>query len=141
MTDKAELERIADHFRKLDRFARHVGIEIVEIKPGWAKTRLKIADHHLNGVGIVQGGAVFTLADLAFAAASNSYGTVAVALNVSISYLKATSGGELIAIAEENTKSRRVGSYTVRVTNDAGDLVAMFQGVVFRKDEPIPFED
>ena len=69
-------------FVENDLFAQHVGIELIEVAPGTAKARLKVCRHHLNGVGLTQGGVVFTLADLAFAAASNAYGFVAVAINV-----------------------------------------------------------
>jgi acyl-CoA thioesterase len=86
----------------------------------------------------VQGGAIFTLADFAFAAASNSYGTVAVAINVSISFLKATSSGVLVAEAKETSRNPRLGTYTVDVRDESGDLVATFQGMVYRKKDPLP---
>lgn len=117
-----------------DLFARHVGIEIIEVAPGSASARLEIQKHHLNGVGLTQGGVVFTLADLVFAAASNSYGPVAVAINASISFLKATStGAVLTAEAKEVSRNRKLASYTIHVTDETGDLVAVFQGMVYIK--------
>jgi acyl-CoA thioesterase len=92
----------------------------------------------LNAVGIVQGGAIFTLADYAFAAASNSHGTVAVAVNANISFMKALSAGTLIAEAREVSKSYKLGTYTVEVKDEQGELVALFQGMVYRKQDPIP---
>ena len=84
---------------------------------------------------IAQGGAIFTLADTAFAAASNSHGTLAVAINVNISFLKAVVPGMLHAEAFENIVNKKIGSYTVNITDEEGDLVAVFQGMVYRKKQ------
>lgn len=116
-----------------DAFARLVGIEIVELSPGHAKVKMVIREEHLNGLGVVHGGAIFTLADLGFAAACNSHGFDAVAVNVSVSYLKAAKGGALYAEAKEVSPHGKLGACTVRVTDDAGDLVALFQGLSYRK--------
>jgi acyl-CoA thioesterase len=127
------------NFFKNDRFAAANGMELIEVRPGYAKTRMKAEERHLNGVNTVQGGAIFTLADLAFAAASNAHGTVAVALNVNISFLRAGfSGDVLTAEAKENSISSKVGSYTVEVRNGKNDLVALFQGTAYRKKDPLP---
>jgi acyl-CoA thioesterase len=125
-------------FFRNDRFAAHSGIELLEVQPGRAVARLAIGDHHLNAVDSVMGGAIFTLADFAFAAASNSYGTVAVAVNVSITYLKARNRGVLTAECTEVSRGRRIASYTARVTDEGGALVALFQGTAYCKDDPIP---
>lgn len=125
-------------FFKRDRFAAHSGITLLDVGEGYAKAEMPIKPEHLNGVGTVHGGALFTLADLAFAVASNSHGTVAVAINVSISYLKAVSRGTLIAEAREESRNRRLGLYTVRITDEEGDLVALFEGMAYRKDAPLP---
>jgi acyl-CoA thioesterase len=121
-----------------DQFATHCGIELLSVAPGTARARMALQPHHLNSIGIVQGGAIFTLADFAFAAASNSYGTVAVAINVSISFIKAVATGTLIAEASENSKSSRLGTYTVQIKDEAGQLIAVFQGMVYRKNESLP---
>jgi len=92
----------------------------------------------LNGYGTVQGGAIFTLADFAFAAASNSHGTVAVAINVNITFMKAVVTGTLWADAREVSKNFKLGSYTVEVKDAEGDLVALFQGLAYRKKDPLP---
>jgi len=134
------MEKIAEFFEQRDRFAAHCGIELLEVGEGRAVARMPIGEQHLNGADTVHGGAIFTLADLAFAAASNSYGTLAMAINVSISYVKAAVGGTLTAEAEEASCSRRLGSYTIRITDDDGDLVAIFQGMAYRKGNPLPLE-
>jgi acyl-CoA thioesterase len=80
-------------FLRDDKFALHTGIELLEVKSGTAKVRMEVKPFHINGVGLVHGGALFTLADFAFAAAANSHKEVAVAINASISYLKGIKTG------------------------------------------------
>jgi acyl-CoA thioesterase len=129
-------ERLKAFFRK-DRFAALVGIELVEAGEGRAKARLPLRGEHMNGLGIVQGGAIFTLADLAFAAAVNSRGRVAVAIHCSIAYLKAAQGAFLLAEAEEVSCGPKIASYTIRVTDEAGEIVSHFEGMAYRKREPL----
>ena len=130
------MEKIKKYFEN-DRFAEFIGIEILEIKKGWSKVKMNITDHHLNGVGIVHGGAIFTLADLAFAAAANSHGNISVGINASISYMKAGTGKSLVAEAQEVSRNPRLSSYTVRVTDEEDDLVAIFQGMAYVKKDKI----
>lgn len=121
-----------------DRFARHNGIELLDAGPGWAKARMPIGDQHLNAADVVHGGALFTLADLVFAVASNSHGKLALGINVSISYLKAARVGTLTAEAKEVSCNSKLATYTMEVRDAEGDLVALAQGTVFRKDTPLP---
>jgi acyl-CoA thioesterase len=121
-----------------DRFAERANIELLSVSPGCARARMTLHPYHLNAYGTVQGGAIFTLADFTFAAASNSYGNVAVAINVSITFMKAARTGMLWAEAKEISKNFKLGSYTVEVKDDEQDLVALFQGMVYRKSEKIP---
>jgi len=127
-----------EHCLKHDRFAERSNIELLAVSPGAARARMTLQPHHCNGLGTVMGGAVFTLADFAFAAASNSHGTVAVAINASITFMKAVTTGTLWAEARELTRNFKLGSYTVEVRDDQGDLVAVFQGLVYRKQDKIP---
>jgi len=122
-------------FFKRDLFAAKNGIEMVEIGPGSAKARMKVTSEHLNAVGTAHGGALFSLADFAFAMAANSGGQVTVAINVSISYFKAVSSGVLTASAREVSGGGRIASYTVEINDETGDLVALFQGMAYRKRE------
>jgi acyl-CoA thioesterase len=130
-------DNFLQQFSERDIFARHVGIELIEVSDGRAVARMKISDQHMNGMNVVHGGAVFALADLAFAAAANSYGTVAMAINVSISYLKARTGGVLTAEAREISKTRKITAYSVEVRDETGDLTATFQGMAYRTEKAI----
>ncbi|MBW2603023.1 MAG: hotdog fold thioesterase [Deltaproteobacteria bacterium] len=126
------------NFLKNDRFADHVGIELLEVSEGRATAKMKIKEHLLNGVSIAHGGAIFSLADLAFAAASNSHRTVALSINVSISYLKASVAGEtLTAEAKEVSLNPKLATYEVRVTDETNDIIAIFLGTVYRKKDKI----
>jgi acyl-CoA thioesterase len=130
------MQHIKDFFKK-DQFAAHTGIELVSVEPGRATARMALNKDHLNGLGSVQGGAIFTLADFAFAAASNSHGTVAVAINVSISFVRAAREGVLTAEARELSLNPKIGTYTVDIKDQTGQLIAIFQGMVYRKKDSI----
>jgi acyl-CoA thioesterase len=125
------LSLVTDH----DQFAKHSGIELMEAAPGYARVKLEIKDYHFNGVKMVHGGAIFTLADYAFAVASNSHGRVAVGINAAISYVKAAKTGTLFAEAKEVSLNAKLGNYTINVTDDHDDLIAVFQGTVYRKKD------
>lgn len=132
------MKAIKQFIARNDRFAKLAGIELLEVGEGTASARMKITRQHLNGVNIVHGGAIFTLADLVFAAASNSHGTVAVAINVSISYIKAVGQGAVLsAAAREVSRNPKLALYQVDITDGDGDRVATFQGMVYRKKEKL----
>lgn len=120
-----------------DQFAARCNVRLLTVEPGRAVAVMPIEPWHLNAYGTVQGGAIFTLADYAFAAASNSHGSVAVGISVSINYIKAVRSGELRAEAKEAARNTKLGTYLVEVKNADGDLVATFQGLVYRKQEAI----
>lgn len=120
-----------------DQFASHSGVELVAVEPGRAVTRMAVLPWHLNSVGLVHGGAIFTLADFAFAAASNSHGNIALGINVNITFIAAAKAGTLTAEAREVARNPKLASYTVNVTDAAGQLIAVFQGLVYRKKEPL----
>ncbi len=95
---------------------------------------MPIEDKHLNAANVVQGGAIFTLADLAFAVASNSHGQMAFAVNAHITYINAISTGVLWATASEVDEPRRLGVYEVLITDEADRVIAKFNGMVYRKN-------
>ena len=131
------MQELMQFFSAEDKFARHAGIELVDAGPGWAKVSMKIEPFHFNAAKTVHGGAIFTLADFAFAVASNSHGTLAMGINTSVNFVKAVARGVLYAEAVEQSKGPKLASYSVTVTDDIGDVVAIFQGMVYRKKESI----
>lgn len=120
-----------------DLFAAHLGIEVFDCSPGKARARMKIGSHHLNSAGIVHGGAIFALADVAFSVASNSHGLLAVAINVSISFFKAMRTGTIYASAEEISLNPKLATYLITVKDEKNEPIALFQGTVYRKKERI----
>jgi len=130
-------EKELKQFFANDRYAALTGVEILEAKKGYCKASLKISDKHLNAANVVQGGAIFTLADLAFAVASNSHGQLALAVNVNITFLKGVSSGTLYATAAEFDDPKKLGAYDVTVTTENDEMVARFNGLVYRKNHSI----
>lgn len=124
-------------FYENDNFSNHVGVELLEVSEGKAKAKMDIKKHHLNSFGIVHGGAIFALADLVFALASNSHGNISMAINVSISYIKAATGGTLFAEGKEISINPKLASYAINITDDNSELIAVFQGMVYRKKDKI----
>lgn len=124
-------------FFERDRFARENGIRVVEARVGYARTEMTVEPRHMNSVGILQGGALFTLADLAFAVASNSHGVVAVACQAEITWFKPVREGKLTATAEEIARTHKLSTCLIRVTDEAQELVALFKGIAYVKGTPL----
>ncbi len=120
-------------FIQNDRFAKLVGTKLVEVKPGYARVQMEVTENHLNGVNMVQGGAIFALADYAFAAACNSSGMLTVGINVNISYIKSPRGKVLTAIANEVSSGKKICSVHIDVQDENNDLIAVVQATGYRK--------
>ena len=101
---------------------------ILDYGDGHARASMEIKAHHLNSAGSLPGGAIFSLADAAFSAASNSHGTLALAINVSIAFFKAVTKGTLIAEAHEVVLNPKLATYLIDVSDEAGDLVRTATG-------------
>jgi acyl-CoA thioesterase len=129
------MEDIKNFFKK-DNFITNVGIELLEVSPGYAKAKLDVEERHLNALKTVQGGALFTLADVTFAAALNAHGNAAVVINANMSFVKAVKKGTLIAEAKETSIGPKIATYNVNITDENGDIVAIFQGMGYRKKTP-----
>ena len=114
-------------------YARHLGVELLEHAPGYAKGKLELKPHLLNSLGIAHGGAIFSLADCIFAIASNSHEGCALGINVNISYFKALRKGTLYAEAKEVSLTTKLATYIVHITNENNEQVALFSGTVYRK--------
>jgi acyl-CoA thioesterase len=138
LISETKMDKIRDFFRQSDAFAAACGIELLDVGPGTARARLLLKKEHLNSIGVAHGGIIFTLADFVFAAASNSHGTVAVAINANIQYLKAAKEGTLYAQGTEVSCGRKIAAYNIEVTDEANDKIAVFQGMVYRKDAQLP---
>lgn len=122
-----------------DRFAAETGIQLTEIKPGYAKARLSVTSRHLNAGNTTQGGVLFTLADFALAAAANAHGQLALSLTSSIHFFRTSGPGDvLIAEAKEKFIHKRTAHYQVDIINQDGKIIACAEATMYRKDQEIP---
>ncbi|MEQ8297056.1 MAG: hydroxyphenylacetyl-CoA thioesterase PaaI [Nitratireductor sp.] len=112
-----------------DDASKWLGASLDAVGPGTARLSMTIEEHHTNGHDICHGGYIFTLADSAFAFACNSYNTLVVAQHNAITFIApGRLGDRLVADAREVARFGRSGIYDVRVTNQAGALIAEFRG-------------
>ena len=129
------IEKAREYF-SLDRFATDNGMVLDEVDGEHAVCSMTLSDRHRNAFGGVMGGAIFTLADFAFAALTNDRERLTVAQQVSINYLNAPKGGRLVATARYRKDGRSSCVVTVDVADDAGRDVALFTGTGFKLPSP-----
>jgi acyl-CoA thioesterase len=134
VTDEQTLaEQVVASMMASDAFSQWLGIEIIEVAPRRSTCRMTVRDEMVNGLGVTHGGIVFSLADSAFAFACNTHGKVTVSVDNSIAYPAPIRGGDvLIAVAQEEASSGRLSYYRAEVTNQRGEVVALFRGTAFK---------
>lgn len=132
MVSQEELEKVREFFRG-DVFATEMGAVIDEIDDHYAKCSLVLSEHHKNAAGGVMGGVYFTLADFAFAVASNWQQVGVVGLNIDASFIGVPKSQRIIAEAKLVKDGRTICSYTVEIKDEPGNPIAVFQCVGFRK--------
>lgn len=122
---------IVQKMMKGDEFSRWLNIDVLKIKPGYSKLKLKVTKPMVNGFSIAHGGISYSLSDSALAFASNSYGRQCVSIETSISHTRpANIGDVLIAECQELNRSKRIGIYQVTVKNQDDKIVSLFKGTV-----------
>ncbi|MCK9491265.1 MAG: PaaI family thioesterase [Sulfurimonas sp.] len=127
------MKKLKEFFEKQDRFAKLLGFHIEEIEEGTATVSATIKEEHLNGADVVHGGFLFSLADFAFAIASNSKNNLSLGINANINFQKAKSGGKLFAKARELSDGKKIATYEVRISDEEDNTIATFIGTVYRK--------
>lgn len=136
MTDQKIAEKVFHLMYDNDPFSKWLGIELVAIERGYCHLKMIVRKEMLNGFDIMHGGISYSLADSAFAFASNSYGKKAVSTSVIMQYPKATKEGEVItAIAKTISLSPKTAILDVEVKNQKGELVGLFRGTAYRTDK------
>lgn len=116
-----------------DQLLKHLGVELVECRPGYGKAVMPLDSRQLNAAGMAHGGAIFSLADIVMALAANNGGQLAVTLSANIAFLKASPHGPYTAEAREIGASSKVSNYEVCVTDAEGQLVAKMQAIAYKK--------
>lgn len=138
--EKTNSNMTIQEFFQNDRFATGIGVKLLEVGKGHSRTCLTVTEEHLNAGNRTQGGVLFTLADLALAAAANAHGSLAFSLSGHINFLRASGLGDtLYADARERYLGRSTGCYQIDITNQDGKLIATFESTMYRMNEPLPF--
>jgi acyl-CoA thioesterase len=121
-------------------FALKFGLKLIDLDEGYSKVEMNLTQDMENIHGIAHGGALFAIIDEAFETASNSHGTVAVALNMNVTYISTPPRGcKLIAEAREFSLTHKTASYDIKVFDEQANLIASCQALVYRKGKPLPF--
>lgn len=130
-----DYEKLKDFLNNNDLFCRHCGIRLIHVAPGEAVAELAISKEMLNSRNVVQGGAIMTLADFAFAGAANAMGRATVSTGLNISFIRPGSGVKLVARARKIHHGKMTCLYQVDVNNDEGKLVASVNVSGFTVDD------
>lgn len=126
-------QRVVDAMMAKDTFSQWLGVKILQVSPRHVTVSMRVRTEMVNGFGVSHGAIVYALADSALAFASNTHGRVTVSIENSITYPQPVHvGDELVATAEEESSSNRLGYYRVTVTRQDGVIVALFRGTVYK---------
>jgi acyl-CoA thioesterase len=127
---------------KSDSYASFLGVRITKIERGYAKAEVTVAEHMLNFNEVAHGGFIYSLADVAFAAACNSYNQTAVALSFHITYRRpVTIGMRLIAEASEESSGKTTALYKIVVRTDGQRIVAICEGLAYKLESSFTEND
>jgi acyl-CoA thioesterase len=121
-------------------FGKKFGLKLQDVREGYAKVEMLFTQDLENMFGMAHGGAIFSLIDAAFEIASNSHGTMAVALNMNINYLASPEQGSMLtAEAREINRTKKTAAYDIQAKEESGKLLASCQALVYRLEKPLPF--
>ncbi len=116
-----------------DLFSQWMDVKIIEVSEGYSKIKMKLRNEMINGFNVIHGGIIFSLADSAFAFACNNRNNLSVALDVTITFMKAVNVGDILtAEAKEIHNGRSTGVYLITVINQKNEIIALFKGTCFR---------
>lgn len=140
-TNNINIMTLLERLNRDDHFAASIGAKLTEVKEGHAKAQLTVEERHLNGGGVCQGGVMYTLADLAFAAVSNSHGILSLGISNTITFLKSAQLGDTItAECTELLDHHKLPYCNMTITNQNGDLLAAMTGLGYRMKKGFPFD-
>jgi acyl-CoA thioesterase len=137
--DKKVIDAIWQRVAK-EPYARKMGLKLLRLEPGYALVEMALKDDMTNIFDVTHGGAIFSLIDEAFETSCNAHGTVAVALNMTVTFHRSpTKGGVLRAESKEIHRSKKTSTYDIKVTEGENILIASCQALAYRKKEKLPF--
>ena len=124
-----------------DHFAASIGAQLILVAPGVARAQLTVTERHLNGGGVCQGGVLYTLADLAFAAVANSHGILTLGISNTITFMKSCQLGDtLTAECREVLDHRKLPYCDIHITNQKGELLATMTGLAYRLNRDFEYD-
>jgi len=133
-----ETKRVRKIIEGKDRLIHLFGMEVTDVEPGRAVVSMTVGRNHVNAANVCHGATMFALADVAFALACNSHGDLALAVEMSISFLRAVPPDERItATCTEKHRGKRLGSYHIEVTDGSGKPVALLKATAFVTDQKL----
>ncbi len=139
MEDQEIRDKLIEQTRQ-EPYARLLNMEVKKIGRGYSLVEMRFTPDMENVFGMAHGGAIYSLLDEAFQTACNSHGTLAVALNMSVTYIDSPAPGILLrAEAREVSLTRKTATYTITVTGERGKMVAICQALAYRTGKPLPF--
>ena len=126
---------------KREPFAQALKMELVELEDGYSVVKMIYDPDKMDNIyNRAHGGAIYALIDEAFETAGQTDGTVAVALNVNVTYVSSPDpGAQLRAEARRVIRTKKTASYDIKVTDQTGQIVSLCQALAFRTGKPIPF--
>ncbi|MCQ2225732.1 MAG: hotdog fold thioesterase [Paludibacteraceae bacterium] len=133
---------LQENLNNNDRFAKSIGAQITEVREGYAKAELDVKENHLNGAGVCQGGVIYTLADLAFAAVANSHGILSLGISNTITFIKSAQlGDHLTAECTEVVNHHKLPYCDMKVMNQNGEILAVVTGLGYRLKKEFGFDE
>ena len=141
MLEEKVLKSLSESIKR-ESYAQKMGMRLVELKQGYAIIEMETHEDMENIFGMTHGGAIFSLIDEAFQLSCNSYGTVALALNVNVTYHKSPERmSTLRAVSEEVHRSGKTATYKIRVMDEKENIIASCMALAYRKSNKLPFLD
>lgn len=133
---------LLENLNNNDKFAKSIGAQITEVREGYAKAELDVKENHLNGAGVCQGGVIYTLADLAFAAVANCHGTLSLGVSNTVTFIKSAQlGDHLTAECTEVVNHHKLPYCDIKVKNQNGEILAVVTGLGYRLKKEFGFDE
>ncbi|MBR4840743.1 MAG: hotdog fold thioesterase [Paludibacteraceae bacterium] len=133
---------LQENLNSNDKFAQSIGAQLTEVREGYARAELIVRENHLNGAGVCQGGVMYTLADLAFAAVANCHGTLSLGISNTITFIKSAQlGDHLVAECTEVVNHHKLPYCDIRVMNQKGEVLAVVTGLAYRMKKDFDFDE
>lgn len=132
---------LLERLNRDDRFASGIGARLTEIREGYARAELTVAEQHLNAAGVCQGGVLYTLADLSFAGVANCHGILSLGISNTITFIKSAQlGDHLVAECVETVNHYKLPYCDIKVKNQKGEILATCTGLAYRLKKEMDFD-